>query len=170
MSMSSKYFRGDTRWRPSFVISGRSAGLTCRKTRWTASIGSTRSPRKIMCHLRICVSTPWARRRTRRKNDRQGKEVAGPLSELDPGVIVMLPSSHPPQPPSEPERSGTLLETDEEIRLALQTNRPSQAVPAKDTAAPKTPPPTAHASPYRPTLRPPIAVLTVFDDGKSEGE
>lgn len=82
----------------------------------------------------------------------------------------MLPSSHSPQPPSEPERSGTLLETDEEIRLALQTNRPSQPTAAKDTAAPETPPPTTHARPYRPTLRPPIAVLTVFDDGKSDGE
>jgi pSer/pThr/pTyr-binding forkhead associated (FHA) protein len=70
-----------------------------------------------------------------------------------------------PQPPPEPERSGTLLETDEDIRRALRRSPPSQAEPA-----PKSAPPPANASPYRPTLRPPIAVLTVFDDGKNEGE
>jgi hypothetical protein len=61
-----------------------------------------------------------------------------------------------------------LLETDDDIRQGLQTNRPGQ--PAAPPAAwspkqPHSPPPSA--SPYRPTLRPPVAILTALDDGKS---
>jgi pSer/pThr/pTyr-binding forkhead associated (FHA) protein len=74
-----------------------------------------------------------------------------------------------PQPPPEPERPGTLLETDEDIRQALQSNKPSKPT-AKRAATPKIATTSSSARPYRPTLRPPIAVLTVFDDGKSEGE
>jgi hypothetical protein len=74
-----------------------------------------------------------------------------------------------PQPPADPERPGTVLETDEDIRRALQSNKPSKPT-AKGVAAPKTSPPASSARPYRPTLRPPIAMLTVSDDGKSEGQ
>ncbi|HEY7424081.1 MAG TPA: FHA domain-containing protein [Gemmataceae bacterium] len=80
----------------------------------------------------------------------------------------MPPSSPPPQPP---ERPGTLLETDDDIHQALRTG------PAGQLAAGKAGQPTASiakpagvASPYRPTQRPPTALLTVLDDGKSEGE
>jgi FHA domain len=82
----------------------------------------------------------------------------------------MPPSPHSPQPPSDSERQGTLPETDEDIREALRTNRPGQPAAAKGTSAPKSSPPTSSASPYRPTLRPPLAFLTVIDDGKSDGE
>jgi pSer/pThr/pTyr-binding forkhead associated (FHA) protein len=58
------------------------------------------------------------------------------------------------------EHSGTLLETDDDVRQALLANvRPS---------APKIEMRPAEA--FRPTARPPLALLTVFDDGESDGE
>jgi pSer/pThr/pTyr-binding forkhead associated (FHA) protein len=65
-----------------------------------------------------------------------------------------------------------LLETDDDIRQALQTNRPGQPAAPPAAWSPKQPhsPPPSSASPYRPTLRPPVAILTALDDGKSEGE
>ncbi len=81
----------------------------------------------------------------------------------------MPPSREPPQPPADPERPGTLLETDEDVRRALQSKQPAQAA-AKKSGAAKSPPHRADASLYRPTQRPPIALLTVLDDGKSDGE
>ncbi len=76
----------------------------------------------------------------------------------------MPPSPQPPQPP---ERSGTLLETDDDIRRALLANKPEQ--PAA-SAAKASPPAATNARLFRPTQRPPVALLTVLDDGKSEGE
>ncbi len=73
----------------------------------------------------------------------------------------------PPSPlpsPADPERPGTLLETDDEIRQALH------AQPAAPPAGRKTDPQRSEVHPYRPTQRPPIALLTVLDDGKSDGE
>src|SRR4051794_8634273 len=81
-----------------------------------------------------------------------------------------MPPPNTPQPPPGPERPGTLLETDEDIRQALQSNPPGQPPAAKGRSAPKASPPTANASPYRPTLRPPAALLAVLDDGKGDGE
>jgi pSer/pThr/pTyr-binding forkhead associated (FHA) protein len=65
-----------------------------------------------------------------------------------------------------------LLETDDEIRQALQTNKAGGPVAPATAPSPKQPhpPPPTSASPYRPTLRPPVALLTVLDDGKSDGE
>ena len=71
------------------------------------------------------------------------------------------------------QRSGTVLETDEDIRqaLLLHSRRP---LPGGSTvlapSAPPTPPAGPLASPFRPTVRPPVPILTVFDDGKTEGE
>ena len=68
--------------------------------------------------------------------------------------------------------SGTVLESDEEIRQAVlvdlkwaQANAPMAPAtqPVPTTSGP-------HASPYRPTVRPPVPILTVFDDGKADGE
>jgi pSer/pThr/pTyr-binding forkhead associated (FHA) protein len=76
------------------------------------------------------------------------------------------------QQPFDQERPGTLLETDDEIRQALLTNRPGQPAAPPTAPSPKqthSPPPSS-ASPYRPTLRPPVALLTVLDDGKGDGE
>jgi pSer/pThr/pTyr-binding forkhead associated (FHA) protein len=87
----------------------------------------------------------------------------------------MPPSPLPPPPPSDEERPGTVLETDEEIRKSLKPAKPApRAAPAPAPPAPPAPPQSASpgpsASKYSPTARPPIAILTVFDDGKSEGE
>jgi pSer/pThr/pTyr-binding forkhead associated (FHA) protein len=63
---------------------------------------------------------------------------------------------------------GTRLETNEEVREALARYRPAArgAVPAQRQPAP------ADDSPplFRPTQRPPMPVLTVFDDGSDKGE
>ena len=82
--------------------------------------------------------------------------------------------AHSPQPHnSEQEHSGTMLETDHDILIALNRNKPAE--PGKPTdpvaAAPKSVPPPATAGVlYRPILRPSVAMLTVFDDGQSDGE
>jgi hypothetical protein len=82
----------------------------------------------------------------------------------------MPPSPHPAPSPADPARPGTLLETDEDIRKALQAQQPAQPAARKIALTPTPPPQRDNADPYRPTQRPPIALLTVLDDGKSEGE
>ncbi len=92
-------------------------------------------------------------------------------------------SQRPKQDQSSPqvERTGTLIETDDDVRearrLALEKSlRPEP--PAPVPAAPPTPKPASFPAPspdrvskiYRPTVRPPIALLTVFDDGCTDGE
>ncbi len=79
-----------------------------------------------------------------------------------------MPSS--PLPPANSDRPGTLLETDEEILQALRNKLDVELVPLTvQPPAPAAKPP-ANAKPYRPTQRPPTALLIVLDDGKSEGE
>jgi hypothetical protein len=93
---------------------------------------------------------------------------------IEPGASVPVPQPGRPQPV---ERSGTLIETDDDIRQAFLSGhkgrQPGQPVAVDPPApVPPAPPPPAvrSASPYRPTVRPPVAVLTVFDDGKTDGE
>jgi hypothetical protein len=77
------------------------------------------------------------------------------------------------------ERSGTLVETEEDVRQAILSGLRGQPQPVtvNRPAAPQPvsavqPPPAAAqaSSPFRPTNRPPMAILTVFDDGKNDGE
>ncbi len=75
------------------------------------------------------------------------------------------------------ERSGTLIETDDDIRQAFLSGQkgrqPGPPVPVEPPApipAPPQPPPAPTAVPFRPTTRPPVAMLTIFDDGKTDGE
>jgi pSer/pThr/pTyr-binding forkhead associated (FHA) protein len=65
-----------------------------------------------------------------------------------------------------PERTGTVLETDEGIRRALLSGRKGQqqSVPVEPTPNAGRP-----ASSFRPTIRPPTPTLTVFDDGRTDG-
>jgi pSer/pThr/pTyr-binding forkhead associated (FHA) protein len=87
--------------------------------------------------------------------------------------------SVPNQPQGRPsarqpvERSGTLVESDEEEQQVLYSVARGQ-LQAMQTAqhpvAPMIPSAVRSASPYRPTIRPPLALLTVYDDGKLEGE
>jgi pSer/pThr/pTyr-binding forkhead associated (FHA) protein len=72
-----------------------------------------------------------------------------------------------------------LIETDEEVRQAilsgLKRPQPSMPVdpPASRQAQPSLPPaPTAGqaVSAFRPSYRPPVALLTICDDGKVDGE
>jgi pSer/pThr/pTyr-binding forkhead associated (FHA) protein len=69
-----------------------------------------------------------------------------------------------PRAPSQPnlhvEHSGTLLETDDEIRQALLAGIKTAE---EDATAPP-------AVPYRPTGRPSMVLLTICDDGAVEGE
>ena len=96
----------------------------------------------------------------------------------------MPPTPRPAKPAALVERARTCLETDDDVLHALRANLgtpPPLFAPAaapRGAALPATaqPPPLASAdarasaASYRPTLRPPMAVLTVFDDGKHEGE
>jgi hypothetical protein len=86
----------------------------------------------------------------------------------------MTQPARPDDPNSFPERSGTLTETDEDIRQALLSGHKGRLPVA---ANPPAPAPAAPAQPaarsalaFRPTARPPVAVLTIFDDGKTDGE
>lgn len=80
--------------------------------------------------------------------------------------------NHPPPEPQE----GTRLESDEEIRQALQARRArlaAKAPPAPPGAQAKPPmaaPVEIEPQPERPVLRPPVALLCVLDDGKTDGE
>jgi hypothetical protein len=70
-----------------------------------------------------------------------------------------------------------LIETDEDIRQAVSSGRkarspgPAAVEPSPAAAAPAPQPAVIRAAvSFRPTVRPPVAVLTVFDDGKTDGE
>lgn len=81
----------------------------------------------------------------------------------------------PPADNRGPEIQATRLETDDEIRQALEARRVRQvakAPPVPLAAAASTPEPPAEPEvmPYRPLLRPPTALLCICDDGKPEGE
>ena len=95
------------------------------------------------------------------------------------GTLIEPPVNFPIQQPGGPqpvERSGTLIETDDDIRQAFLSGhkgrQPGQPVavdpPAQSQRHHSHRPRTA--VPFRPTVRPPVAVLTVFDDGKTDGE
>jgi pSer/pThr/pTyr-binding forkhead associated (FHA) protein len=74
------------------------------------------------------------------------------------------------------ERAATLIEADEEARPPsppddTRSHPPAGPAAPAPTPAAAPPEPTGRAaSPYRPTVRPAVALLTVFDDGKTEGE
>ena len=66
---------------------------------------------------------------------------------------------------------GTRLESVDEIRAAV--GAPPRAVTQQEKAAPPAtpaPPPVPDATQFRPVMRPPMAMLCVIDDGKTEGE
>ena len=73
-----------------------------------------------------------------------------------------------PTPSPEYDRPGTLLETDEDIRAALLAGALSPGPFVAPVAAP--PPSSRPAKPFGPSLRAPIAMLTVCDDFEPEGE
>jgi pSer/pThr/pTyr-binding forkhead associated (FHA) protein len=85
------------------------------------------------------------------------------------------PAPNPNQPNPTVERNATVLETDEDLRQALLSGLkgPQQPVPVESKPAPAPAPATSAARPatlFRPTARPPVPILTVFDDGKMDGE
>ncbi len=85
----------------------------------------------------------------------------------------MSQPARPSQPNSPLERPGTLIETDEEVQHGIPsgTQARPQAVPAASPpVAPMVPATVRAANLYRPTIRPPLALLTVYDDGRPEGE
>ena len=95
----------------------------------------------------------------------------------------MSQPARPGQPNANVDRSGTLIETEEDVRQALLSGLKGQPpIPASIPAAPpqsaRAPVPAAapqpvatrSASPFRPTARPPVPMLIVFDDGRMEGE
>ena len=89
-----------------------------------------------------------------------------PQKPIPPGSPLERQATLVERPPGPPiERSGTVLETDDDVREALMAG---QGAP-KPTSMPAKPP-ARTASPFRPTARPPVAMLTVFDDGKTDGE
>ncbi len=68
---------------------------------------------------------------------------------------------------------GTRLETEDDVRRALQMLRPAAPgrSPAVFAPAATAPPAAADCPPlFRPTLRPPTPILTVCDDGEEDGE
>lgn len=57
---------------------------------------------------------------------------------------------------------GTVLESDEEIRRVQQHLRSASTTEKTSKSLDE--------KPFRPTLRPPVAILTVYDDGENRGE
>ena len=93
------------------------------------------------------------------------------------GTLIENPANLPDrQPPrlQPAERSGTLIETDEEVRDALLASlkgQPPQNPPAATGPVDASKPSQGRvAAVFRPTVRSPVAVLTVYDDGKLDGE
>lgn len=72
----------------------------------------------------------------------------------------MSPPTRSNRPNGPVEQLGTLLETDEQIHQALLSNLKGPAPKVEEEPA----------EPFRPTRRPPLAQLTVYDDGSVDGE
>ncbi len=71
------------------------------------------------------------------------------------------------------ERSGTIIESDEDGQHAVPfvaRGLPHGAGSEPHPVVPMIPRAGRSVSPYRPMARPPVAMLTVYDDGKMEGE
>jgi pSer/pThr/pTyr-binding forkhead associated (FHA) protein len=76
-------------------------------------------------------------------------------------------AGHPAHDPSDAGGPvGTRLESVDEIRQSIQARLRPAAGPGSAPAAP----PEPETPPYRPTRRPSTAMLTVFDDGRDDGE
>jgi pSer/pThr/pTyr-binding forkhead associated (FHA) protein len=81
------------------------------------------------------------------------------------------PANRPPAPVE-----GTRLESDEEIRQALQARRARLEAQARAKAqgatgtAPAAVPVEVEGQAERPVIRPPLALLCVLDDGRADGE
>jgi hypothetical protein len=81
-----------------------------------------------------------------------------------------------PQHPAKPAPAaveGTRLESDDEIRQALDARRARIAAQKRPAGAPgkaPAPPTEVEAHTERPVLRPPTALLCILDDGKADGE
>ncbi|HZU37750.1 MAG TPA: FHA domain-containing protein [Gemmataceae bacterium] len=73
-----------------------------------------------------------------------------------------------PDGPLPETRELTRLESDKDVRDALEVRRAQKAARLADGKAGACPEPDVH--PDRPVLRPPIALLTVLDDGRTDGE
>jgi hypothetical protein len=78
------------------------------------------------------------------------------------GSANLAPKSGAPSPAA--DRSGTLIETDDEVREAIA------GLKSHASANVQAPAPARPTSLFRPTFRPPVALLTVYDDGRSDGE
>ncbi|HTU22476.1 MAG TPA: FHA domain-containing protein [Gemmataceae bacterium] len=78
--------------------------------------------------------------------------------------------------PAPEQQEGTRLESDDEIRQALQARRArlaapaAAAVPGAQAKAPMAVPVEIEPQAEQPVLRPPVALLCVLDDGKTDGE
>jgi hypothetical protein len=71
------------------------------------------------------------------------------------------------------ERSGTIIESDEDVQQAVPfvaPGQPQRIGGEPHPVVPMIPRAGRSVSPYRAVARPPIALLTVYDDGKMEGE
>lgn len=74
---------------------------------------------------------------------------------------------HPPSAPAPHQTASTLLESFDSWAQLLR-HGPAAAV--GPIASPSRPPTLPEAEPYRPTLRHPLALLHVVDDGRDDGE
>jgi hypothetical protein len=93
---------------------------------------------------------------------------------LSQDIAAMSQLSRSGAPNLRVERSGTMIETDEEVRQA-NSGLKGQAELGRLPAAPSPAAERPHnngpsASLFRPTARPHVAMLTVCDDGKLDGE
>jgi len=71
------------------------------------------------------------------------------------------------------ERSGTIIEADEDVQHAMPFvahGQPHSGGGESHPVAPLIPRSGRSVSPFRPMARPPVAMLTIYDDGKMEGE
>jgi hypothetical protein len=86
----------------------------------------------------------------------------------------MSQQPQPGQPNPPMEHSGTLIETEDEIRQALLSGlkggQPQGRSSAPEAAAIQAPAAGHSASAFRPTNRAPVAILIVYDDGRTDGE
>lgn len=92
-------------------------------------------------------------------------------------AILMAKTTKTIRQKSDDERSGTVIETEDHIRQAILPGLMGQQVGPPVSVEPQAP--VAEATRkvatratvrFRPTARPPIPLLTVFDDGMTEGE
>src|SRR5947209_6951640 len=90
--------------------------------------------------------------------------------EIRPPARIAMSREEQSPPPAPRPRSSTVLESVEEIRAQIARPAPTSGTPRSASELSSPAEGADDTQPYRPAMRPSMALLTVLDDGEESGE